>query len=313
MMSERTRRLYEGYRTTSADLVKELVIACAAVFVLVLILAAAFSSPDPAPLTAKAWSTSHPVEMEQEGLMILNGQNDIASYGPPYDNQMQNAQTLGPIAPQVWAGVTIPIDAKKVFVLDPLRAMEPIDPSITPLLAAFESASPAQQAAWEKAYQGALTRARVVGGEVLTPNVDAGPVPGLLTAWLNLARTGSLEAVINESGRIYQTDFTRALLLLQGYPLQSVAANQALLGTQWGMMKEPGNWPGAVWLWFYTLLYQIPPYSTSPAGDLLVGITVGVGTLLFLLVPWIPGLRDIPRAIPIHRAIWRGVKRHGED
>jgi hypothetical protein len=31
----------------------------------------------------------------------------------------------------------------------------------------------------------------------------------------------------------------------------------------------------------------------------------GIGTLLLLLVPFIPGLRDIPRLIPVHRLIWR--------
>ena len=32
----------------------------------------------------------------------------------------------------------------------------------------------------------------------------------------------------------------------------------------------------------------------------------GLGTLLLLAVPFIPGLRDIPRLIPVHRLIWRG-------
>ena len=32
----------------------------------------------------------------------------------------------------------------------------------------------------------------------------------------------------------------------------------------------------------------------------------GAGTILLLLVPFIPGLRDIPRLIPVHRLIWRG-------
>jgi hypothetical protein len=31
----------------------------------------------------------------------------------------------------------------------------------------------------------------------------------------------------------------------------------------------------------------------------------GAATLLLLLVPFIPGLRDIPRLIPVHRLIWR--------
>jgi hypothetical protein len=31
----------------------------------------------------------------------------------------------------------------------------------------------------------------------------------------------------------------------------------------------------------------------------------GLATLLLLLIPFIPGLRDIPRWIPLHRLIWR--------
>jgi len=31
----------------------------------------------------------------------------------------------------------------------------------------------------------------------------------------------------------------------------------------------------------------------------------GVATILLLLIPFIPGLRDIPRWIPVHRLIWR--------
>jgi hypothetical protein len=51
--------------------------------------------------------------------------------------------------------------------------------------------------------------------------------------------------------------------------------------------------------------YQIPPYNTSPNVDLLVVLTMAVLSLALILVPFIPGLRDIPRWIPIHRLIWR--------
>jgi hypothetical protein len=53
--------------------------------------------------------------------------------------------------------------------------------------------------------------------------------------------------------------------------------------------------------------YQLPPFNTAWASvtDLLVVIMMAVLTLLLLLVPFIPGLRDIPRAIPIYRLIWR--------
>jgi hypothetical protein len=31
----------------------------------------------------------------------------------------------------------------------------------------------------------------------------------------------------------------------------------------------------------------------------------GLATVLLILVPFIPGLRDIPRLVPVHRLIWR--------
>ena len=32
---------------------------------------------------------------------------------------------------------------------------------------------------------------------------------------------------------------------------------------------------------------------------------IGVLTLLVILLPFIPGLRSIPRLIPVHKLIWR--------
>lgn len=304
-MSDRSRRQYRGLKMVEADLVKEFAWAVVAVSLLVLLLSAFFSSPDAPTLTAQQIAVQKPVQLEETALHILDGQNAIASYGPPYNHQSGSLQSLGGFSPQAWAGVTIPIDAARVFVLDPLSRMRYLDPAIGPALSRFQSASAAQRQAWESAYDKALAQAKVVAGRVVLPRTDAGPLPTLLSAYLNIARSGTLEATINLSGHVYQTDFTRALLLLQGSPLQTVAAQQHLLGNEWGMMKEPGNYPGAVWLWFYTLLYQIPPYNSSPAGDMMIGITVGVVTLILLLVPWIPGLRDIPRRIPLYRLIWR--------
>jgi hypothetical protein len=51
--------------------------------------------------------------------------------------------------------------------------------------------------------------------------------------------------------------------------------------------------------------YQIPPYNTASNADLLVVLSMGVLSLALILVPFIPGRREIPRWIPIHRLIWR--------
>ena len=39
----------------------------------------------------------------------------------------------------------------------------------------------------------------------------------------------------------------------------------------------------------------------------------GLATVLLLLVPFIPGLRDVPRLIPVHRLIWRRWSGPGDD
>jgi len=71
------------------------------------------------------------------------------------------------------------------------------------------------------------------------------------------------------------------------------------------MMNETGLYPGQTWLWLYTLWYQIAPFNRVAYGDLLVVLVMALLTALLFLVPLIPGLRDIPRWIPIYRLIWR--------
>ncbi|MDQ6713503.1 MAG: hypothetical protein M3Z28_10010, partial [Candidatus Dormibacteraeota bacterium] len=95
------------------------------------------------------------------------------------------------------------------------------------------------------------------------------------------------------------------LFMADGTYLAGLANQQHLSGSQWGMMNETGQYPGQSWLWLYTVWYQIPPFNTAPNGDLLVIILMGVLTLGLLLVPFIPGLRDIPRLVPIYRLVWR--------
>lgn len=302
MATESGTRHERSFRMVEADLIRELVVAFLAVTVLVVVVAALLSSPDERTFTAAQLAAKDPAALETTALQWLNGEDDIASYGPPYNHQTGSLQNLGFFAPQSWFGVTIPVDPARDFFLHPLERMRALDPALPSALKAWNDASPTRRGGWETAYGHAL---KVTGGARLTALRFSGPLPTLMKAYLSLARSGALEAIINADGRVYQTDFTDALLPLQGDPLQTKAGDEKLLGTQWGMMKEPGNYPGAVWLWFYTLLYQIPPYNTSSSGDLLAGLTVGVVTILLLLIPWIPGLRDIPRWVRIYRLIWK--------
>ena len=56
-----------------------------------------------------------------------------------------------------------------------------------------------------------------------------------------------------------------------------------------------------------------PGLANSANIDLIAIYMTGLATLLLLLVPFIPGLRDIPRLIPVHRLIWRRWSGPGDD
>jgi len=51
----------------------------------------------------------------------------------------------------------------------------------------------------------------------------------------------------------------------------------------------------------------VPPFSTSwgANADALVWALMMILTLLLALMPWIPGLRSIPRKVKVYRLIWR--------
>ena len=128
---------------------------------------------------------------------------------------------------------------------------------------------------------------------------------------LDLARSGGLDgALTTDHNQFYATDYTKPLLFLaDGGYLKDQATSQHLTGTQWGMMNETGNFPGQAWLWLYTFWYQIKPFSTSGNADALVWAVMALLTVVLALVPFIPGLRSIPRLIPLHRLIWRDYYR----
>ena len=95
-----------------------------------------------------------------------------------------------------------------------------------------------------------------------------------------------------------------------GSYLENQAVARNLAGDQWGMMNEAGNYPGQPWMWLYTFWYQVDPFATSANADAQVWGLMMVLTLGLMFVPLIPGLRTIPRLIPIHRLIWRDYYRN---
>jgi hypothetical protein len=294
------------------DLVKELVLALLAVSVLVLGLAGVLSSPDDPAVTIQTWATKDPVDFVTTAAAELSGTSGTAGYGPPYNNTADAAQAVGPIAPQAWAGVSTPIDTAQDFVLRPLGFAAVGNPTLTTALQTFGAAGADQQQAWLTNYTTALGDATVASDEVSVVSGDYGPVPDLMAGLLGLARTGALDGLLLSSGNLFQTDFTRPLLFMgDGEYLSGLAADQHLTGDQWGMMNETGQYPGQTWLWLFSFWYQIPPFNTAANTDLLVIILMIGLTALLALVPFIPGLRDIPRWIPVYRLIWRRYYRGG--
>ena len=287
------------------DIVKEFVIATVVVALLTVLLAAVFSSPDEKPITLQAWAKADPNDFVATAVSELDGQSGTATYGPPYNNTPDAGQKLGPVPLQRWGGVRAPVDTANDFVLGPLRAV-PNDPALSAALSTYSAATADQQAKWASDYGDALANAPD-GDPAKVAQGDYGPVPTLSRRLLDLAQSGGLDgALTTQGGQFYASDFTKPLLFLaDGSYLEDQARAQHLGGDQWGMMNETGNYPGQAWLWLYTFWYQIKPFSTSDNADALVWGLMALLTLLLALLPFIPGLRSIPRLIPVHRLIWR--------
>ncbi len=297
--------------TRRYDILKEGAIASVIVVVIVVVLAALLSSPDKPALTIQTWANSAPADFLATAQGELAGTTETANYGPPYNNGSGSVQQIL-ISPQRWAGIGEPINAPEVFVLNPLSHLSATDPALASAVARYSAASPAQQNAWNTAYSNALNKLTFSGGAPVLPAADDGPVPEMMAAELTLARSGALDTSLLSGDNFYGTDFTKPLLFLEdGTYFGDLATADHLSGNQWGVMNETGSYPGQPWLWLYTVWYQISPFSTNPSVDMIaIGLT-SLLTLLLLAIPFLPGLRDIPRWIPLHRLIWRSYYNRG--
>ena len=295
------------FPTRPYDLVREFVIALVVILGLTVALAAVFSSPDRKAITLSAWAKAAPADVVATATAELAGTSGSAGYGAPY-NHAAEGQKLGPLPLQKWGGVRIPVDSANDLVLNPLRSRTAGDPALTAALTTWTSASADQQIKWASAYGDALAKAAGGNPARVAPG-DYGPVPILAARFLTLARSGALQSLLT-GGAFYPTDQTRPLLLLSdGAYLEDQARAEHLGGDQWGMMNETANYPGQPWMWLYTFWYQIKPFSTSDNADALVWGLMAVLTLGLILLPFIPGLRSLPRHLGVHRLIWRRETR----
>jgi hypothetical protein len=294
--------------TRDDDLLKEFVVALLAVTVLVAGLAAALSSPDEKAITLQRWASADPGDFVTTATGELAGTTTSAGYGPPY-NTASHGTSIGPLMLQRWAGVRIPVDSAQDFVISPLSREQ--DPAVQAAVARWTAAPSARRVSWASGYAQALQDASADPARVRAG--DYGPVPELTSSLLGLARSGGLDSALVDPGTgFYQTDYTRPLLFLaDGSYVSDQAAQNHLTGDQWGMMNETGNYPGQPWLWLYTFWYQVPPFTTawSANADALIWGVMMLLSLALLLLPFIPGLRSLPRRLGIYRLIWRDYYR----
>ncbi len=192
-------------------------------------------------------------------------------------------------------------------MVGPLSTAAATDPALASALATYRAASAAQQVTWATNYGKVVTKVTFdASGNPVIPAANDGPVPVMLATELTLARSGGIDSALLAQHPFYGTDFTKPLLFLEdGAYYANLATADHLTGDQWGVMNETGSYPGQPWLWLYQLWYHLPGWQNSANIDLIAIYMTGVATMLLLLIPFIPGLRDIPRWIPVHRLIWR--------
>jgi len=294
--------------TRRYDILKEGAVATLVVGALTLVMAGVLSSPDVPPVTMKTWGKVAPVDLVYTAATELNGTSGAATYGPPYNNGTGGVQQVGPVNWQKLAGITQPINTAKDFVLIPLGSLAKTTPPLATALSAYTTATPTQQNKWATAYVNATApgakKVPFNNGNLNLP--AAGPVPVMMQYELAMARSGGLDSDLLAQRQFYGTDFTKPLLFIaDGGYYANLADKMHLTGDQWGVMNETGSYPGQPWLWLFQMWYHISPWQNSGSVDIWAVYLTGVGTILLLLVPFIPGLRDIPRVIPVYRLVWR--------
>jgi len=331
--SERARRGWRGPRVRY-DLIKEAVVAVCVVALLVVGLSVLFGSPKVDAISFQSWAKAAPEDFVGTTLAELTGTSGTATYGPPYTNNTENAQSIGPISPQAWFGVHTPVNAPQDFVIAPLTAWAPLSTDLQKALQQWQSASADQQTSWgdaalnsDIAIQGTTVTLAPKPAESPAPgesaapeaspapaaSTDTGPIPTMLSVMLATAQSGALDSQqINAPGAQYSTDSTKSLLYVADGEYQaSVAEYYNLLGDQWGVMNQIGNWPGQPWLWWFTMWYKVPgPIRGGFDYSDLIVIAFAIPLLLVVFfLPLIPGLRNLPRWLGAYRIIWRPYYR----
>ena len=164
---------------------------------------------------------------------------------------------------------------------------------------------------WLNNYANALAKssAKFTPTSITVKAGNYGPVPVIITAELAIASNGSLDGYFQGSQQQLSTNTTPATMFFSDGTLwETIAEAQGVGGDQWGVMNELWNFPGQVWLWLYSGMYQIP--ALNPSNNANLDLDVGLlmilfGFLLPMFAPWIPVINRIPRWIPLYKIIYR--------
>ncbi len=303
------------------DLIKEGTVSLLLLMVVILVIAAFAGAPYRPTVTNKDIALNNPVFFAQTALGYLDGSDSIASYGPPYNHgwqgQTTGVQSIAEFHPQTWWGVPYPVQPVQDFILTPLSSLATASHNsiLKDAVQVYQTSPYSQQMRWNANYKKALSTAKVVGHQLYIIPGDYGPVDYLMQSELAMAQSGLLSGVLNSETNqgVYRWNVQNDLLFLQGKPLHDKAKNLNMLGEQWGINHDERAYPGPWWLTPYTFLYQVPPWSVSPAGDLMAAYTVAILFLLLMFLPWIPGLNRLPRILPLYKLIWRGWYRYRKE
>ncbi|MEI8126830.1 MAG: hypothetical protein WCG86_03325 [Actinomycetota bacterium] len=288
------------------DLLREGFVALIAVAILITSLALLFGSPDEKSVTIRSWARADATDFVTTALGELSGATTSAGYGAPY-NHASDGPALGPLHIQRMAGVTIAVDSIQDFVIAPLDSLAAgRSASLTAALLRWHAATSPQRLLW--------ANATVVGALGVSSAPAGDPVPELLSSLSAMATSGALDQSLIAGRGFFSMDYTKPLLFIaDGNWFTTLADRQNLLGTQWGMMNETGSYPGQAWLWLYTFWYQIAPFNSSGNADVLVFATMIFLSGLLIFLPFLPGLRSLPRWSKVYRLIWREhYRRTGE-
>jgi hypothetical protein len=286
-------------------------------------------SPAGQAFSAKYWDLNDPSDLAATAVQELAGGTTTAGYGPPFNQTTGASQEIIGIKPAEIAkwifGLTLPINTANDFVLAPVSQIAaPYSPAVAAAVSQYKAAggdlSPgaaadkvpsSQQMTWLTNYANALSAssAKVTPTSITVKPGNYGPVPVIITAELAIADNGSLDGYLQGSQQQLRTDTTAGTMFFSdGMLWSTIASAQGVAGDQWGVMNELWNFPGQVWLWLYSGMYQIPALNPSNNSnlDLDVGLLMILfGFLLPMFAPWIPGINRIPRWIPLYKIIYR--------